>query len=190
VSKPRFTPAERAEHWARIRTAQRIRDTRAYEAEVEAKRAAVRARVLLSPSGTLHLAHPTGARLTLCKQPDRNGTVAERGRPPGMVHARRALGAGRRQALRELPGGRLSRIDEAAASAYLCPRCGRETVGYYPNACPQCYAAQHEKWLAESIERLRASLTRVCPTCGRAAPNSPLERCRHCHPPASLGRRL
>ncbi len=73
MSKPRFTPAERAEHWERVRTAQRIRDNRVYEAHVEAKRAAVRARVLLSPQGKLHLAHPTGARLTLCKHPIETG---------------------------------------------------------------------------------------------------------------------
>ena len=73
MSKPRFTPAERAEHWERVRTAQRIRDNGVYEAQVEAKRAAVRARVLRSPSGMLHLAHPNGARLTLCKHPIETG---------------------------------------------------------------------------------------------------------------------
>jgi hypothetical protein len=68
MNKHRLTAAERAEAWERVRTAQRMQANQVYEAHVAAKRAAVTARVLRSPRGTLHLAHPTGARLTLCNQ--------------------------------------------------------------------------------------------------------------------------
>jgi hypothetical protein len=73
MNKHRLTPVERAVAWERVRTAQRIQADEVYEAHVAAKRAAVTARVLRSRRGTLHLAHPTGARLTLCNRPIETG---------------------------------------------------------------------------------------------------------------------
>jgi hypothetical protein len=80
MNKHWLTAAERAEAWERVRTAQRIQENQVYEAHKAAKQAALTARVLRSHRGTLHLAHPTGARRTLCNQPiamGRSSNVAD-----------------------------------------------------------------------------------------------------------------